>query len=259
MAWYGTQQYQGDATAEQAHAFNVMAEAYFSSRINSRVRDGDARKVRRIFDGTYQVADECSMNTGQIEWRAKRLTGIVFPRKLHSEFGYQPISFVFASNLDTNVAERNFSLVTGVPYVLNKEIPFKVIEGNIVKANLEGAYHSSFYSATGLWTLYWPTNPIIDESSRIVLKSGCDISLRKHYPSEVTAFIYFAKHQLGLQLFTDPDVDDTVRNDFRRDWELDFDVKSCFNAGQDRVAYWERAFNLRSWIPRGALGPTEID
>lgn len=269
MGWEGEQSYYISATAEQAVALTLIAEAFFKNEVGENTKDVE----RRIYCGTYRVIDEsraAEITHGQSLYEAghvnrivmtphgprvkhkalatnpqalpkQELVGIVFPFAYQTAGDwYQPISFVFARELTPRLADRPWRLVTAVPFVADGGgddwLPYKQEQTtyNLWNMGLLGDFGNSF----------WPEGLIIQPTVVVGTRDGCRISLRRRSPYMVTEFLYFVQHHLGIVFDTEPDVTTTVENDFRSNWEADFKAGNCFNDNPERVEFWRRAFGV---------------
>jgi len=269
MGWYGEQTYYMSVDSEQAAALVLMAESYFGrpggvsrSGCECRIFGGTYRTVRetwlaeitggqRLVDAGYPsriVLTPGGPRTMQqlIEVApgvlpTQSLVGIVYPYIYRGDYDVlHPVSFVFAREVARREKDKSWRLVSAVPFVANWSGP-------------EWPGHGRDDLSDRLWDAgelrdigksFWPEAQVIPPTTVVGTRDGCYIELRKQYPSTVTAFIHFAQHQLHIDCDSVPNVDTTVTNDFRPDWELDFDADLCFDASPERVAYWRHAFGL---------------
>lgn len=268
MGWDGEQSYYMSVTAEQAAALVCMAEAFwrnpggasdkgFESRIycdsyrtieeswvaavtNGRTlyEVGYPDRISMTPDGPHIMRNALKISLQNIPVR--KLVGIIFPF-IYADYGiYQPVSFVFAQESVTRSPDRPWRLVTAVPFVANfGGADWTPCEQEQLDDSLweMGLLH-------GLGTSFWPEDLIIQPSVVIGTRDGCRISLRKDYPSMVTAFLHFAQHQLRIVCDSEPNVDTTVEKDFRPDWEHDFKADRCFNDDPERIKLWRQAFGI---------------
>jgi hypothetical protein len=276
MGWNCNQGFWMNVTAAQAAAIVLMAESFFGKPGGAR-EDG---MESRIFCGSYKTAEENriaeitggrdinkgtkdldrivmtpdgarvmhnALNSSLEDIPVQKLAGIIFP------YAYDaPLSFVFVHDMLSSSADRQWRLVTAVPFIENRG------EAELTPNEQEHSdYFWSMHMLGVLGTSYWPKEQMIQPSVVVVgVWDGCRI-WSEYSMDQLTAFIYLAKHQLHLVCDSDPDVDTLVKDDFRdylditmvkynsqHDWEVDSKLEQCFNSEPERVAFWRKAFEV---------------
>lgn len=272
MGWWGEQGYYISATGEQAAALVIMAEAFWRT---------EGRECR-IFDGDYRIVDgsrvahitrgrkpsaagypnriimtqngpktlQNLLAVPMSELPRQPLAGVVFPFIYSCEGIWQPLSFIFTRELRPNLPDKPWRLVTAIPFVANYAGPEWPGFG---REDL-GHDHCGPNVFWDLGRTYWPEGQTIPQTAVVAVMDGCNISLRKNYPSMVTAFIHFAQHQLHIACESVPNVDEEVET-FRSGWEQDFQVARCFGADPERVEFWQQAFCIFNGDIPARCGP----
>jgi hypothetical protein len=271
--WYFGQSYYMSVSTEQAAALVLMAESFWGTP-NGASENGSKS---RIFSGTYRTFDE-NWVAGITRGRDPResgyphgivmtpdgpstmqklleiapstlpmqtLVGILFPSAYRSEYCAHPVSFVFARELAPHSTDKPWRLKTAVPFVANW-------------GDREWAGYGRDDLCHTLWDMellhdlgksFWPEDQIVPPTVVTAIRDGCRVAQYESFPSMVTAFIYFAQHQLHIECDSVPNVDEVVNNDFKPDWELGFAANRCFDPDPGRLAYWSQAFGIHPSSP----------
>ena len=269
---YFGQSYYMSVSTEQAAALVLMAESFWGTPKGAS-EDGSKS---RIFSGTYRTFDEnwvAEITHGREPRESgyphkivmtpdgprtmqkllelarsvlpmQTLVGIVFPFVYWGAYTTNPLSFVFARECAPYSIDKPWRLMTAVPFVANWGCEW-------------AGYGRDDLSHT-LWDMellhdlgksYWPEDQIIPPTVVTAIRDGCRVAQYESFPSMVTAFIYFAQHQLHIECDSVPNVDEVVKNDFNPDWELGFAANRCFDPNPGRLAYWSQAFGIHPCSP----------